>query len=556
MSPIEAPPASTIRSACTVVLLRDAAPGLEVLLLRRDPDAKFMPGFHVFAGGAVVPEDRDERATSHVTGIDDREASQRLGIESEGLTYLLAGVRETFEECGMLLAVDEASGGLDAAQWAGAIADRVALNAGTLRFADFLDKHRLTIPGNALVYFDHWLTPTGRPRRFDTRFFLARAPQGQSASHDQAEIVDVRWLRPRDALAMAKRKEIDLANATTTTLAMLAERATVEEALERARSLVEIEPNRPCTAQGSAGSRVFQRKDAAYHEVHWCDPLESMQTTYDLLPGNLKLLDRWVARIIAFNPGPMTGPGTNTYFVGSDELAVIDPGPLDDRHLAALIAHGAGRIRWILCTHTHRDHSPGAARLAAATGAEVIGMPPPADPRHDGTFAPDRVVRDGELIELGKVALTAIHTPGHASNHLCFRLAQNGMLFTGDHVMQGSTVVIGPPDGDMQAYLDSLRRLLSLDIAIMAPGHGYLIGQPHREVRRLIEHRLWREARVLQSVESRGPATVEEMLDDVYPDVMPVLRGPAAQSLTAHLRKLLADGAVTESGGRYRPAVS
>jgi glyoxylase-like metal-dependent hydrolase (beta-lactamase superfamily II) len=333
---------------------------------------------------------------------------------------------------------------------------------------------------------------------------------------------------------------------------MLAERSTVEEALERARSLVEIESCFPCTAQGSAGSKLFQRGDAAYHEVHWCDPLESMQTTYDMVPGSAKRLDRWVTRIIAPNRGPMTGPGTNTYFVGERELAVIDPGPLDESHLAALIAHGAGRIRWILCTHTHRDHSPAAARLAAATNAEVIGMPPPADPRHDATFAPDRIVRDGEVIELGDIALTAVHTPGHASNHLCFRLMQNGMLFTGDHVMQGSTVVIGPPDGDMRQYLDSLERLLSIDIAIMAPGHGYLIGAPHREVRRLIQHRLWREARVLQAVASKGPASVDQMLDDVYPDVMPVLRVPAAQSLTAHLLKLIADGAVSEEDGRYR----
>src|SRR4029434_7476911 len=142
------------------------------------------------------------------------------------------------------------------------------------------------------------------------------------------------------------------------------------------------------------------------------------------------------------------------------------------------------------------------------------------------------VVRDGESIELGNVTLMAIHTPGHASNHLCFRLAQHGMLFTGDYDMQGSTVAIGPPDGDMQQYLDSLRRLLTLDIAILAPGHGYLIGRPHREVNRLIGHRLWREARVMHAVESRAPATVEEMLDEVYPDVRPVLRGPAAQSLT------------------------
>ena len=548
------PPEQSVRAACTVVLLRDGAAGLEVLLLLRAAGARFLGGFHVFPGGAIVPEDRDASAMQRVVGLQDAAASARLGIPSGGVSFWLAAVRETFEECGILLAVDESRGVLEPDRLATVRPDRAAVNAGTMSFVDLLRAHRLVVPAQDLVYFDHWLTPPTRTRRFDTRFFMARAPQGQPASHDGAETVDARWVRPDEALAEAGRGAIEIANATSTTLKMLAQRSSVEEALAAARSLAEIEANRPCIAQGSAGPRTFYPHDPAYHEIHWCDPSESMQTTYDLVPGVAKPLDRWAARLIAPNRGPMTGPGTNSYFVGERELAVIDPGPLDEDHLAALMAYGDGRIRWILCTHAHRDHSPAAARLAAATGAQVIGMPAPSGLGHDPTFAPDRIIGDGEVMQLGEVSLSAIHTPGHASNHLCFHLRSTGMLFTGDHVMQGSTVVIAPPDGSMRLYLRSLERLLALDIAIIAPGHGYLIGAAHREVRRLIRHRLWREARVLAAVERKGPASVDELLDDVYPDLTPALRGAASHSLHAHLLKLVEDGAASEEAGRYAAA--
>ena len=543
------PPEQQIRPACTLLLLRDGVAGLEVLLLRRTESARFLGGFHVFPGGAIVPEDSDAQALQRVSGLQDAGASARLGIAAGGVSFWLAAVRETFEECGILLAVDESGGLLEAERLAAVLPHRAAVNAGSLSFADLLREHRLVVPAQELVYFDHWLTPPGRPRRFDTRFFMARAPVGLEASHDGVETVDARWMRPEEALAEAGRGAIEIANATSMTLELLAARSCVEDALAAARSLAEIEANRPCIAQGGAGPRTFYRHDPPYHEIHWCDPLESTQTTYELVPGVAKQLDQQVARLIAPNRGPMTGPGTNTYFVGERELAVIDPGPLDDRHLAALMAHGARRIRWILCTHAHRDHSPAAAALAAATGAQVIGMPAP--PGHDATFAPDRVVHDREVLKLGDVALTVVHTPGHASNHLCFQLRSTGMLFTGDHVMQGSTVVITPPDGNMRQYLESLERLLALDIAIIAPGHGYLIGAAHREVRRLIRHRLWREARVLAAVERNGPASVEALLDDVYPDVIPAVRAAAANSLRAHLIKLIDDGAIREDAGRY-----
>jgi glyoxylase-like metal-dependent hydrolase (beta-lactamase superfamily II) len=277
-----------------------------------------------------------------------------------------------------------------------------------------------------------------------------------------------------------------------------------------------------------------------------------MQASYDLVPGVPTRLDRLVTRVIAPNPGVMTGPGTNTYLVGEDQIAVIDPGPPIDAHVAAILAAGAGRIRWILCTHTHRDHSPAARALQAATGARVIGRPAPAVDSHDTDFAPDWMPAHDEPLLLGGVALRALHTPGHASNHVCYLLEATKMLFTGDHVMQGSTVIINPPDGDMAAYLRSLDALLGLDIAIIAPGHGYLIGTPHREIRRLVAHRLWREARVVAALEGRDGATCEELVPQAYADADPRLHGIAARSLLAHLRKLVAEGRATESGGRYR----
>ena len=212
-----------------------------------------------------------------------------------------------------------------------------------------------------------------------------------------------------------------------------------------------------------------------------------------------------------------------------------------------------GEIKWILCTHTHMDHSPAAAALKAATGAQLLGRPAP--PGQDASFAPDFVLENGQRVDLGEISLRAIHTPGHASNHLCYLLEQTKMLFTGDHVMQGSTVVINPPDGDMRAYLHSLEKLLAEDIAIIAPGHGYLIGAPRKELKRLIAHRLAREQKVVSALVKIGPASVDELLPLVYDDVPARIHRVAARSLTAHLDKLAAEGALIAtrgaSGERY-----
>lgn len=259
-----------------------------------------------------------------------------------------------------------------------------------------------------------------------------------------------------------------------------------------------------------------------------------------------------VVRVVAPNPGLMTGPGTNTYLVGSGPLALIDPGPDDDAHLEALCRAAGDQVRWILVTHTHIDHSPLWARLKAATGATVVGFgpaPPPApreggfDP-HDATFLPDLVMTDGDRLEVGDFAIDAVYTPGHASNHLCFELAGTGLLFSGDHVMSGSTVVIAPPDGDMTIYMESLAKVRSRRPRRIAPGHGDVIEDPAAVLDEYLRHRVERERQVLGAVTGAGGAgaTPEQIVAAIYVDVPSELHPVARYSVWAHLRKLAAEG--------------
>ncbi len=540
------------RPAATVILLREGAHAPEVLLLQRARGSAFLPGAYVFPGGALDPEDGGERTARRMQGLTDAQASARLGLKQGGLAYWMAAARECFEEAGILLAVDALGRAVEPARAAALESWREPLNAGKRGFAELLEAEDLYVPAGELVYFSHWITAAGRPRRFNTRFFVARAPLGQEGAHDASETVHSLWAAPREALARHERGEIELIFPTRTSLADLAPFTTAAAALGHARGLEDIEVDASVWALDHEGSkRLFRHKDAPYHEIHWTDPGEKGDTCFVIQPGVAKRLDARVTRLTAPNPGVMTGPGTNSYLVGTSELAVIDPGPAIDAHVERMLELAGGRIRWILVTHTHVDHSPAAALLKARTGAEVLGRARPEHGNQDHGFAPDRVLAHGERLALAGATLRAIHTPGHASNHLCYMLEETRMLFTGDHVMQGSTVIINPPDGSMRAYLDSLELLLGEDAAILAPGHGYLIGAPHKEVRRLIAHRLAREQKVTAALERGGPATLEELLPAVYDDVHPRIHPVAARSLAAHLEKLLAEGAVRASGGHY-----
>jgi glyoxylase-like metal-dependent hydrolase (beta-lactamase superfamily II)/8-oxo-dGTP pyrophosphatase MutT (NUDIX family) len=526
------------RPAATLILLRSGASGLETLMLQRTQTAAFLGGAYVFPGGSL---DAAEAAAARVVGLTEAQANARLGLVSGGLAYYVAAIRECFEEAGVLLACDAKGNPVLP------LRAKELMQSRNSPFLELLEKDNLYLPAGALAYYGHWITQPGRSRRFDTRFFVTLAPEGQEGAHDANEMVHQVWINPLEAITRGNRGEIELVHATRQTLTDLGRFREPRAAYEYAMSLTEIPTNRACWAQGKEGPRVFRRGDPQYCEIHWSDPEESGETNYDLVPGVPKRLDRYTTRLIAPNPGMMTGPGTNTYLVGGDELAVIDPGPAIDSHIEKILT--MGKIRWILCTHTHMDHSPAAAAIKAATGAKIFGRPAPAG--QDASFAPDEVLVHGQRVELGPVSIKAIHTPGHASNHLCYLLEQSKMLFTGDHVMQGSTVVINPPDGDMRAYLASLEMLLKEDVAVLAPGHGYLIGEPQHEVRRLVQHRLKREGKVRAAITQLGEPTLEEMLPLVYDDVPPRLHGWAARSLTAHLQKLVADGAARAKDGRY-----
>lgn len=241
---------------------------------------------------------------------------------------------------------------------------------------------------------------------------------------------------------------------------------------------------------------------------------------------------------MAPNPGVMTGAGTNTYLLGDEQVAVLDPGPALPEHVDAILDAAGDRIRWIICTHTHPDHSPAWQAIHKATGAEVIGASPADDMFQDDTFAPAVELQHDDVLATDEFTLRAVHTPGHVSNHFCFFLEEEQMLFAGDHIMNGSTVVIVPPSGDMKAYIESLQLLLRYDLRLIAPGHGEVMEDSKAIVEWLVNHRLQREAKVIKCLQTTGRSTIERLVEVVYDDVDVGLHEMAKLSLSAHLIKL------------------
>jgi glyoxylase-like metal-dependent hydrolase (beta-lactamase superfamily II) len=270
-----------------------------------------------------------------------------------------------------------------------------------------------------------------------------------------------------------------------------------------------------------------------------------------------------VRRILAPNPSAFTFTGTQTYVVGEGEVAVVDPGPDDGAHVAALLAAVEGeRVAAILCTHTHRDHSPASRALAAATGAAIVGCAalaieddgPRSDVAFDFDYAPDRVLADGEELAADGWRLEAVATPGHTSNHLCFALGGTGILFTGDHVMGWSTTVVSPPDGDMTDYMASLERLRARDDKVYLPAHGPAVEEPRQHLERLIEHRRMRERQILAHL-AAGEGRIPVIVAAMYADVDPRLHAAAARSVLAHLVDLEQRRLVRSEGERWTSSI-
>lgn len=570
------------RRAASLIVLRDGAEGrLEVLMLRRaERDGDMRSGVWVFPGGVLDPE--DVTLAARCDGDNEASANERLGLAGGGLAYTVAALRECLEEVGLLYA---SAGDVEAAR-----RERALVRRGE-DFAALCGRHGLRLDAGALAYHSHWLTPPGMPKRFDTRFYLARAPQGQAAVVDAGEALELAWLTPEQALD--KARALKLLPVTRETLKDLGRFASVAEALAEARTRRHPPRMMPRLGRNAAGQvRPVLPHEWAYAEIARLDPVGLGNVCFELPPLQPARLSNRVTRITCDNGSVMTGPGTNTYLVrepGSTEVTVIDPGPDDantEAHLQAVLAAAApGTIVQILVTHTHKDHSPAARRLAELTCAPLVGrvaghagggegpFPSASSPSgggggsaprgqtgwQDAGFVPQHEPRDGERLQLGaSTTLRAVATPGHASNHVCWLLEEEGLLFTGDHVMQGSTVVINPPDGDMATYLASLEGLLAIDgLQWFAPGHGFLMASPQDEVRRLVAHRLAREAKVAAALRGAGgPASVDELVPVVYGDVPAARHGIAARSLTAHLLKLAQDGRARHDGESWRWAGS
>ena len=477
------------RLAATLVLVRDSSAGPEVLLTKRPQGLRFMGGATVFPGGAVDEPDLDPR-WEDASELSRAEAAARLGIPDGRLALgaLVCALREAFEEVGWWEAPP------------GAASPERADADDSARWLDRCLELGIVLATDRLVPAGRWVTPLGAPIRFDTFFLVAHADPGWEPEGDRAQVDEEWWATPADALAHREAGALLMAPPTVEMLQRLTGHDDVAGILASLR-----------TASPSAGGAVR--------------------------------LSPLVQVVVAPNAGVMTGPGTNTYVVGSDPAFVIDPAVDDDAFLDAVVA-AAGSVAQVLVTHRHSDHVGGAASLAARTGAPVRAFGDA--PAGEATVDP---LVDGEVLA-GPVRLTALHTPGHASDHVCFFIEDATSLFSGDAILGEGTAVIAPPDGDMKAYLETLRRLRSLRIGRIYPGHWPPLDGGVAVIERYLAHRLEREA-AIESALSGSPATVEEIVARVYVDTPPHLHPIAAYSVLAHLEMLEEAGRVRRENERW-----
>jgi glyoxylase-like metal-dependent hydrolase (beta-lactamase superfamily II) len=396
-------------------------------------------------------------------------------------------------------------------------------------------------------------------RRFDVPFLVARMPQGQTPVADEKEQFEPLWIRPADALERHAQGDFFIIFPTIRTLERLLEHKSVQSVLDACQS---EQPWFTCCPRAGwlegKESRHMEH-EAPFGELALTCPDGQIVHHLDWQSEAPVALLKNVQRLTAPNPGVMTGPGTNSYLVGDAQsgYAVIDPGPADSVHLEALWRAAGGNVRFIICTHSHPDHSPGAYPLQALCAQHdhkplVLGLTSHDTARAASEFKPERELADGEqLILQGDLThtLRVIHTPGHAANHLCLVLEEDGLLFSGDHVLNGSTTVVDPPDGHMHDYLVSLDKLLAAcerdRIEFILPAHGYVLGNYWDEpfdaracIERLKAHRLQREAKIVRVMQSLPNASMQEWLAQAYDDVPERIWPVAMRSLMAHIERI------------------
>lgn len=519
-----------LREAATVLLLRDSPQGLEVLMTRRSMTASFAPGAFVFPGGGIDATD----AQSHAL------AQRRPGQSNLHLTQAIAAIRESYEELGILLArhVD--------GRWADA-ADLASLDRKG-PFAQQCEHRRLQLAADQVFVLAHWITDRDLPLRFNVPFLVARMPQGQTPVADESEQFEPIWVRPADALARHEAGQFFIIYPTIRTLERLKAWSTVDEVLVACATTEEPLWTSCPRAGWLAGQEVrYMEHEPPYGELALVCPDGQMAHHLDWQSELAVPLLKNVQRLTAPNPGVMTGPGTNSYLVGDPNTGfiVIDPGPADPEHLERLWRTASGNIHAIVCTHSHPDHSPGAAPLQAlcASKPPILGLASCPSARAHSHFTPDRELIDGERLTLQGAntthTLRVIHTPGHAANHVCLVLEEDGLLFSGDHVLNGSTTVIDPPDGHMGDYLNSLDLLAAAchqyAIEFILPAHGHVLGFASQALAQLKAHRLRREAKIAAAMQALPHGTLQQWVEHAYDDVPPRLWPVAARSLQAHV---------------------
>lgn len=511
-------------------------------MTRRSANASFAPGAFVFPGGVIDAAD----AAAH--GHARRRATQ----DDTRLTQAIAAIRESFEELGILLARHPDGRHADAR-------DVAVLDRGAPLLAQCSDRG-LVLAADEVFLLTHWVTDRDLPKRFDVSFLVARMPEGQHPEADGAEQFEPVWVRPPDALARHRAGRFFMIFPTIRTLERLAAFARVEDVLAGCATEQPWFVSCPRGGLVRGEDQRFMEHEPPYGELALTCPDGQILHALDWQHETVVPLLRNVGRLTCGNPSMMTGPGTNSYIVGDAEtgFAVLDPGPVDPDHQQRLWTATNGDIRFIVCTHSHPDHSPGARPLQALCERQgrrppILGMASRPTAQAHSRFVPDRELADGERLVLQGTAhthtLRAVHTPGHAANHLCFVLEEDRLLFTGDHVLNGTTPVINPPDGNMTAYLESLDRLLDLcdrqGIGFLLPAHGHVLGnepgQAHdaaAAIRHLKAHRLKREAKIAAVMRSRPDGSLEDWLPLAYDDVPRHLWPVAMRSLIAHVERL------------------